>query len=114
MSKIQLKVKSAALAVALSSVLFGLISQFLLMVICLAQWHAKHFVNYNKATDGLKVVHAFLMLHVAQLTLASGYFQFIQQHEFAVNMNDFTNLTEVKANIPDGTLCAGQILRKKA
>ena len=45
--------------------------------------------------------------------LDSGYFQFVQQQEFAVNTSDFTNLEAVKANIADGTLCAGGDKKKK-
>lgn len=45
--------------------------------------------------------------------LSSGHFQFVQQHEFAVNTRDYTNLVEVQANIPDGTLCAGGDNKKR-
>ncbi|WP_054016604.1 lytic polysaccharide monooxygenase [Pseudoalteromonas sp. R3] len=38
--------------------------------------------------------------------LESGYVQFIQEHEFAVNTPDYNNQQAVEKNIPDGTLCA--------
>lgn len=45
--------------------------------------------------------------------LDSGYVQFIQEHEFAVNTRDYNNQAAVEANIPDGTLCAAGDLNKK-
>ncbi|SFB92448.1 lytic polysaccharide monooxygenase [Pseudoalteromonas denitrificans] len=45
--------------------------------------------------------------------LESGYVQFIQEHEFAVNTADFHNQEAVEANIPDGTLCAAGDNKKR-
>jgi len=39
--------------------------------------------------------------------LASGYVQFIQEHEFAVNITDYHNQAAVEAHVPDGLLCSG-------
>lgn len=38
--------------------------------------------------------------------LASGTVQFVQNHEFSINVADFRNMDAVKAAIPDGKLCA--------
>ncbi|MBE0370733.1 lytic polysaccharide monooxygenase [Pseudoalteromonas aurantia] len=38
--------------------------------------------------------------------LESGYVQFIQEHEFAVNTPDYNNQAAVEQNIPNSTLCA--------
>jgi chitin-binding protein len=45
--------------------------------------------------------------------LSSGYFQFVQQHEFSVNTADFNNPAAVKANLPNDTLCASGDSKKK-
>ncbi|WP_281558290.1 lytic polysaccharide monooxygenase [Thalassomonas sp. RHCl1] len=38
--------------------------------------------------------------------LATGYVQFVQEHEFAVNITDYQNQAEVEAHVPDGLLCS--------
>ncbi|WP_053047554.1 lytic polysaccharide monooxygenase [Thalassomonas viridans] len=38
--------------------------------------------------------------------LATGYVQFIQEHEFAVNITDYHNQEAVEAHVPDGLLCS--------
>lgn len=113
MSKIQVKLKSVALTVALSSVLCGINQQasahgymyspMARQAICELQQ------GYWWPEDGSSIPNAACRAAY----LESGHFQFIQQHEFAVNTSDFTNLVAVKANIPDGTLCAGGDVKKK-
>ncbi|WDE10165.1 lytic polysaccharide monooxygenase [Thalassomonas haliotis] len=38
--------------------------------------------------------------------LATGYVQFVQEHEFAVNISDYQNQAAVEAHVPDGLLCS--------
>lgn len=39
--------------------------------------------------------------------LATGYVQFIQEHEFSVNVADYNNQAAVIEHVPDGYLCSG-------
>ncbi|WP_346719986.1 lytic polysaccharide monooxygenase [Pseudoalteromonas ruthenica] len=45
--------------------------------------------------------------------LESGHFQFIQEHEFAVNTADYYNQAAVETSVPDGTLCAAGDTNKR-
>jgi len=113
MSKIQLKAKSAALTLALSSVLFGANQQASAHGYMFSPMARQAFCELQQGywwpEDGSNIPNAACRAAY----LDSGHFQFIQQHEFAVNTSDFTNLVAVKANIPDGTLCAGGDDKKK-
>lgn len=45
--------------------------------------------------------------------LASGYVQFIQEHEISVNVADYHNQQAVEAAIPDGSLCSAGSFEKR-
>ncbi len=39
--------------------------------------------------------------------LESGHYQFVQEHEFAKNVEHYNDINAVKQKVPDGTLCSG-------
>jgi chitin-binding protein len=113
MSKFHLNLKTAAITLALSSTLFGANQQVSAHGYMFSPMARQAFCELQQGywwpEDGSSIPNAACRAAY----LDSGHFQFIQQHEFAVNTADFTNLVEVKANIPDGTLCAGGDVKKK-
>ena len=113
MSKIQLKLKHAALSLVLTSVLGGISTQTSAHGYMFSPMARQTFCELQQGywwpEDGSKIPNAACR----GAYLSSGHFQFVQQHEFAVNTRDFKSLDAVKANIPDGTLCAGGDVKKK-
>jgi len=111
MSKIN--VKSAALSVVLTSLLGSISHQTFAHGYMYSPMARQTFCEqqggYWWPQDGSNIPNAACRAAF----LSSGHFQFVQQHEFSVNTSDFRNLSEVQANIPDGTLCAGGDDNKK-
>ena len=113
MSKIKFNVKSAALSLVLTSVLAGMSNQVTAHGYMFSPMARQAFCELQQGywwpEDGSNIPNAACRAAY----LSSGHFQFVQLHEFAVNTRDFTNLVEVKANIPNGTLCAGGDNKKR-
>ena len=113
MSKNHLKVTSIAMGLALTSVLSTISTQVSAHGYMFSPMARQAFCELQQGywwpEDGSNIPNAACRAAY----LSSGYFQFVQLHEFAVNTRDFTNLVAVKANIPDGTLCAGGDDKKK-
>lgn len=113
MSKNHLKGTSIAMGLALTSVLSTISTQVSAHGYMFSPMARQAFCELQQGywwpEDGSNIPNAACRAAY----LSSGYFQFVQLHEFSVNTRDFTNLVEVKANIPDGTLCAGGDDKKK-
>ncbi|ALO33397.1 hypothetical protein CMT41_00710 [Colwellia sp. MT41] len=113
MSKNQLKFKSTTLALVLTSVLSGASMQVAAHGYMFSPMARQAFCQLQQGywwpEDGSNIPNTACRAAY----LSSGHFQFVQHHEFAVNTADYTNLAAVKANIPDGTLCAGGDDKKK-
>ncbi|PKI16422.1 lytic polysaccharide monooxygenase [Colwellia sp. 12G3] len=113
MSKIKFNVKSAALSLVLTSMLGSMSNQVSAHGYMFSPMARQAFCELQQGywwpEDGSNIPNAACRAAY----LSSGHFQFVQLHEFAVNTRDYTNFVEVKANIPDGTLCAGGDVKKK-
>ncbi|GAA0813139.1 hypothetical protein GCM10009111_08040 [Colwellia asteriadis] len=113
MLKNHLNYKSAALSLVLTSVLCGASNQVSAHGYMYSPMARQAFCELQQGywwpEDGSNIPNAACR----GAYLSSGHFQFVQQHEFAVNTRDFNNLVEVQANIPNGTLCAGGDSKKK-
>ena len=113
MFKTNKKFKHATLSLALTSVLSGASTQVSAHGYMFSPMARQAFCEIQQGywwpKDGANIPNEACRAAY----LSSGHFQFIQQHEFAVNTRDFTNPVAVKANIPDGTLCAGGDMKKK-
>jgi predicted carbohydrate-binding protein with CBM5 and CBM33 domain/chitodextrinase len=113
MSKINITLKSAALSLVLMSMLGSISNQTSAHGYMFNPMARQAFCELQQGywwpEDGSNIPNAACRAAY----LSSGYFQFVQAHEFSVNTRDFTNFVAVKANIPDGTLCAGGDVKKK-
>jgi chitin-binding protein len=113
MSKIKTNVKSAAFSLVLTSVLAGMSNQVSAHGYMFSPMARQAFCELQQGywwpEDGANIPNAACRAAY----LSSGYFQFVQAHEFSVNTRDYTNFVEVKSNIPDGTLCAAGDVNKK-
>jgi predicted carbohydrate-binding protein with CBM5 and CBM33 domain len=113
MLKNHLNYKSAALSLVLTSVLCGASNQVSAHGYMFSPMARQAFCELQQGywwpEDGSSIPNAACR----GAYLSSGHFQFVQQHEFAVNTRNFNNLVEVQANIPNGTLCAGGDIKKK-
>lgn len=112
-STLNLTFKHAALSLALTATLFGASGQATAHGYMFSPMARQAFCELQQGywwpEDGSKIPNAACRAAY----LSSGHFQFVQEHEFAVNTRDYTNLVEVQANIPDGTLCAGGDNKKR-
>ncbi|MEW6993912.1 lytic polysaccharide monooxygenase [Colwelliaceae bacterium MEBiC 14330] len=113
MPKIQFKVTTTALTLALASTLLGVNQQASAHGYMYSPMARQAFCELQQGywwpEDGSNIPNAACRAAY----LESGHFQFVQAPEFSKNTSNYNDLESVKANIPNGTLCAGGDVNKR-